>query len=234
MTKPKILLIGDSIRLGYDALTREAYKDVAHVFFPSDNCRFSTYVLRNLHEWKEELKCTEVDCVHWNVGAWDTLTLYQDGPLVPLDAYKDNLRRICKRMEILFPGAKKIFATTTPMREELFQSPEIFIRYNRDIEIYNEAAIGIVKEYGHEINDLYELMKDMSPDYHSDVAHYYTRKGAMVLTKRVCSVLDDALGIKSKEADYDSWFDKTDCYEGGAWLEKRAEIIRQRAMTLGV
>ena len=111
MTKPKILLIGDSIRLGYDALVREAYDNQAQVLFPSDNCRFSTYVLRNLHEWAQSLGCTQdLECFHWNVGAWDTLTLFDDGPLVPLSAYVDNMERICKRIDMLFPKAKKIFA----------------------------------------------------------------------------------------------------------------------------
>jgi len=232
---PKILLIGDSIRLGYDALVKEAYRNQAQVLFPDDNCRFSTYVLRNLHEWAQGLGCTEdLACIHWNVGAWDTLTLFDDGPLVPLSAYEECMERICKRIDLLFPSAKKIFATTTPMAEHLFDNPKVMMRYNSDIEKFNDIAISVVKKYGHEINDLYALMSCQKEDYHSDTSHYYTKTGAQIITKKVCNEIDRAIGTEAGNIDFDMWFDKTDCYEGGAWLEKRAQVIKQRAQTLGV
>lgn len=70
----KVLLIGDSIRAGYDKYLKKALEDVAEVYYPSDNCRFAEYVLRHLHDWKQGLGLDEVDLVHWNAGLWDTLS----------------------------------------------------------------------------------------------------------------------------------------------------------------
>lgn len=42
----------------------------------------------------------------------------------------------------MFPAAKMIFATSTPVQEEFFT---VCKRYNKDTEVYNAAAIGIVK-----------------------------------------------------------------------------------------
>ena len=72
----KILLIGDSIRMGYDKYVKEALKDSAEVYYPEENCRFAEYVLRYAHEWKKKLGCPDdPDLVHWNAGLWDALEL---------------------------------------------------------------------------------------------------------------------------------------------------------------
>ena len=47
----KVMLIGDSIRKGYDKYVKMALEDSAEVAYPKENCRFTPYVLRNLHTW---------------------------------------------------------------------------------------------------------------------------------------------------------------------------------------
>ncbi len=37
----KVLLIGDSIRMGYDKYVKDALNEVAEVYYPTENCRFS-------------------------------------------------------------------------------------------------------------------------------------------------------------------------------------------------
>ena len=46
----KIILIGDSIRLGYDKYVKDALEGVAEVYYPNDSARFSEYTLRYLSE----------------------------------------------------------------------------------------------------------------------------------------------------------------------------------------
>ena len=48
----KIVLLGDSIRLGYEAYVREALSGVAEIYAPTENCRFAQYFFRYAHEWK--------------------------------------------------------------------------------------------------------------------------------------------------------------------------------------
>lgn len=231
----KIVLFGDSIRQGYDVLVREAYQGQAQVYFPMDNSCFAAFAFRFLHDWKNEMNCgDDVDCVHWNVGAWDTLILYEDGPLTPLPVYKDYLDRLCRRIQLLFPKAKMVFATSTPMNEALFLTPKFAIRYNKDIERYNEAALEVVSKYGCVINDLYSLMQAQPDEYHSDSAHYYTRQGAEIIARQVCSVLDQVLELQAGEINYDAWFDKTSSYEGGAWLNRRARGDQEQKTILGM
>ena len=80
----KVLLIGDSIRQGYDKYVKKALADSCEVYYPNENCRFAQFVLRHLSDWKREFNLgDDVDAVHWNTGLWDTLVQYDDGCLTP-------------------------------------------------------------------------------------------------------------------------------------------------------
>ena len=205
----KILLIGDSIRAGYDKYVKMAFDGVAEVTFPKENCRFASYVLRELTTWKKQYCGDEdVDLVHWNAGLWDCLTMLDEKHLTPLDVYKDYIERDCIVIKKLFPKAKMIFATSTPVQEHLFGAMK---RFNSDIEAYNAAATEIVKAHGGEINDLYTLMCAQPAEYHSDMTHYYTKDGTRVITDQVIAHIENALDIKAKKLDYDALFsDKKD------------------------
>ena len=202
----KIILIGDSIRQGYDKYVKEALKGIADVSYPGENCRFSTYILRNLIIWKRELEWgDDVDLVHWNAGLWDCLVMIDGEKLVPLEVYKENIDRICRQIKMLFPKAKMIFATSTPCIERLFADKDCK-RKNFDTEIYNAAACEIVKKHGGEINDLYALLNEVPESYHSDLTHFYTKEATELITGRVLSVIENALDIKANVLDYDKYF----------------------------
>ncbi len=207
-----ILLIGDSIREGYDKYVKMAFEGVAGVYYPRDNCRFSTYVLRHLIDWKNEYaKDVEIDLIHWNAGLWDDLVMLDGLPLVDIEEYKKNIERICNLIKTVFPQAKMIFATSTPVQEELFN---FFKRYNKTTELYNEAATKIVIAHGGEINDLYGLMNAQPVEYHSDLTHYYTKEGTEVITNQVIRCIEKSLNIPAKPLDYDELFSKQNGVEG--------------------
>ena len=189
-----VMLIGDSIRAGYDQYVKESFEGKATVYFTVENCRFAQYVLRNIHEWLEDTGEEHIDVIHWNAGLWDTLRVYDDDCLTPIDAYVDFLLRIQSRIEKLYPEALSIFATSTPVIERGF-IPDYAIRYNSDIERYNTAAVKALSERGVIINDLYTLLKDLPESYHSDQTHYYTAEATELIGSKVNSLLCEVLDI---------------------------------------
>lgn len=200
----KVLLIGDSIRQGYDKYVKMAFEGTAEVVYPTENCRFASYVLRCLADWKKVCCGGEnVDLIHWNAGLWDCLTMLDGKHHTPIEIYKEYIERCCVVIEKIFPGAKMIFATSTPVQEHLFGAMK---RYNADIEAYNAAATEIVKAHGGEINDLYPLMIAQPEEYHSDLTHYYTKDGTRVITDQVIAHIEKALDIKARELDYNALF----------------------------
>ena len=204
----KVLLIGDSIRQGYDKYVEMAFDGVLDVRYPKENCRFTTYIIRALGDWKNQLFTSEeeADLVHFNAGLWDDLRMHDGEALVSIEDYERNLERIYRLLSSHFPKARVIFATSTPVVEELFLGA--CKRFNRDTEAYNAVAVRVAEKYGASINDLYALMSAAPVSYHSDLTHYYTKEGTRLLTEQVKAHIEEAMGVKGKELDYDALFAK--------------------------
>lgn len=120
---------------------------------------------------------------------------FEDGPLTPLNVYADFIERICKRIKLLFPEAKVVFATSTRVLEEKFTRPEISIRRNSTVNEYNKVAVNIAKKYGFGVNDLFSLTKDLDESYYSDMTHLYTEKGEILMLEAVLNVVNEALNL---------------------------------------
>ena len=194
----KIVLIGDSIRMGYDKYVKDALRGSSEVLYPLENCRFAEYVLRYAHEWKKKGEWGEdVDLVHWNAGLWDALELFGDEPLTSLSYYEEAIKRIDKRLRMLFPQAKIVFATSTSVKEE-WCKPD-FKRRNATIEAYNAVAVKALSHTDTVINDLYSLVKDVPDSYRSDFVHFYTEQGTALIGGRVLEVLCELLAITPSE-----------------------------------
>ncbi len=201
MRMKNIVLFGDSIRAGYDATVRGMLADIANVYYPGENCMYAAQVLRFLEAWMEAfpVQPTDVDCVHWNAGLWDTYIVDEDGPLTTLEAYKDSIRRICRKMTRLFPNARCIFAASTPMKTDTCA-----YRRNGDIERYNVAAMEIVRAYGMRVNDLYAFARTMPREWYSgtetgDQTHLYTTPAAVAFTRQVAASICTTLEIPVPE-----------------------------------
>ncbi len=200
----KIVLIGDSIRMGYDKYIKDSLTGTAEVFYPEENCRFAEYVLRYAHEWKKRGDWgDDVDLVHWNAGLWDVLELLGDGPLTSLDYYGEAIARIDKRLRLIFPRAKLVFATSTAVDEA--RSKPDFTRHNATIETYNAEALRVLAGTDTVINDLYTLTASFPLSYHSDWVHYYTPEATEAIGKRVLSIIADQLDISPSEINIENF-----------------------------
>ena len=196
----KIVLLGDSIRMGYDKYVKDALSGSAEVYYPPENCRFAEFILRFAHDWKKNGQHPDdVDLVHWNAGLWDALELFEDEPLTPIACYEEMIARVHKRLRMLYPNAKMVFATSTSVWEE--KCTKDFRRHNSTIEKYNQAALRALNGTGTVINDLYSLSCSCPLEYHSDAVHYYTDEGTALFGKKVLSVICGELGISAEEVN---------------------------------
>ena len=188
-----VLLIGDSIRMGYDKSVKKSLEGIANVYFPEENCRFASYVLRYIHEYAGLLEGKKVDVLHWNAGLWDCLRLFEEDPHTPKEVYAYYIERICLRIKKIYPDAKVIFATSTAVISEWTNKD--FMRYNEEIAEYNRIAVEIVTKYGFEVNDLHALSATLPNSIHSDWVHYYTPEGTKAFTDQVLAHLAKALEL---------------------------------------
>ena len=194
-----VLLIGDSIRMGYENYVKDAFEGVAEVKAPEGNCRYALQVLRYAHEWRKLFSCTpeEVDVIHWNAGLWDVLRMYGDEPLTPVEFYGNLIKRIDVRLRLLFPNAKIIFATSTNVQQEKYG--EKLKRLNADIEEYNRVAIEVLKDTDTIINDLYAFTKDIPDECRTDMTHFNTAQGVKTMGGEVVATLCKVMGVNPDE-----------------------------------
>ena len=152
---PRVLLIGDSISIGYTLETRKLLSGKANLHRIPTNGGPTSKGIKNIDEWLGDKKW---DIIHFNWGLHDLCYLNPkkekdpkdkvNGKLrYPIESYEDNLRILVKRLKAT--GAKLIWASTTPVPEG---EPG---RFKGDEIKYNAVAEKIMKENGIVINDLH-------------------------------------------------------------------------------
>lgn len=61
-----VVLLGDSIRMYYQEKVKELLGEDYQVFYPEENCKFSTLTLNSLKTWF--LDFLKADIIHFNNG----------------------------------------------------------------------------------------------------------------------------------------------------------------------
>lgn len=151
---PKVVLIGDSIRLSYTSTVVEELKGEATVISPKPNGQDSRNVFRNLDAWAIR---EQPDIVHFNCGIHDTKKFKQSGKfqISPGD-YEANLRKIVEKIR-METDATVIFATSTPIlddRAAKVRADRDYELLNASIEQYNAIAKKVMQELKVPVNDL--------------------------------------------------------------------------------
>ena len=151
----KVVLIGDSIRMGYQQLVAQKCHG-AEVWGPTQNCRHSLWALDHFQEW---VVAQEPDLIHVNFGIHDA-SLQPDGDhQILLPQYRLCLRRFIDKVQEL-RKPKMIWAATTPLYasepgKPMAQWP---IKEGAEIATYNAAALEIAQSEGLPVNDLHNVI----------------------------------------------------------------------------
>lgn len=180
---PRILLLGDSISKGYREYVFNDMIGKAYIYYPEGITTFSTHMLRYIQEYAEKLSIgSNINIVYFNTGLWDVLRINGDDPLVSIDEYKKNLQRIINRLRYVFPNAELVFATTTPVHEEM--ATYSFSRVNSDIKYYNDAACEIMENNHVEVHDLNKYVAESLDDKYADFTHF-TEEGYKAIANEI-------------------------------------------------
>ena len=171
----KIILLGDSIRLSYQRRVTELLGSDYTVWGPDDNCRFASYTLRMLYDYREQLK--GADLIHFNCGLWDMCDLFGDGPFTPMEVYVEQMVRIAKILKTYAPVV--IFAATTP------PSPRMWGHDIQRVRAYNAAAMAALEPLGILFDDLFTpVAEDIDRMISEDYLHA-SPYGVEILANRV-------------------------------------------------
>lgn len=196
MEKKRVLLLGDSIRMGYQSMVRELLRDTCDVYYDeTDNGRFAAYTLWQANQLFK--KYGRFDAVHWNNGYWD---MNVEAPMTeamhPLEEYVHFLSRILG--EIRRNGAAVIFATTTPVQEKGAAMDDsgtgVVLSYNDAwVRTYNAAAVELMRREQVAVNDLYALMSRRKDCYKCADRLHLTPEGYRLCAQQAAQMITDVL-----------------------------------------
>ncbi|QDT40149.1 hypothetical protein Pan241w_02020 [Gimesia alba] len=198
---PHVLIIGDSISIGYTKPTIELLQGVANVERVKANCGDTNRGKQNLKRW---LGKTDWDVIHFNWGLHDLCYRHPDSKVqghrdkvngtiaVPLKEYEKNLEALVQQLEKT--GATLVWATTTPVPEG-----EAGRVVGDDLK-YNAVAEKIMKQHGVRINDLHKLASGFDAALWTGPGNVHFKKaGSAQLAKQVANEIKAAL--KKKQTD---------------------------------
>ena len=193
---PRVLLIGDSISIGYTLPVRMKLAGKANVHRPPANCGPTTRGLKALDTWLGEGKW---DVVHFNFGLHDLKYIDEAGKntspdkghqQVPIEQYEQNLEKLTERLKQT--GAVLIFGTTTPV------PPGEPQRVHDDAIKYNQSALRVMSRHGARINDLHAFCLPRLKEIQRPADVHFTAAGYDALAEEVAKQIEAAL--KTREA----------------------------------
>jgi hypothetical protein len=187
---PRVLLLGDSVSVAYTLPVRKALEGRANVHRNLVSIVSSQLGAEQIDEW---LGNTAWDVVHFNFGAFDLL-LGKDGKVsVPLDRYAANLKLIIAKLHGHSPGAKLIYATSTPVPGEKARAPWLFA--SGEQAAYAEAARRVATDNGLVINDLLALVEPTLDKIQLPGTIHFRAQGNELIAGQVARVITAALPV---------------------------------------
>lgn len=176
--RPDLLVIGDSISIGYTP-TLQATLTAYDVVHNPCNAMSSNNGIKKIDSWLAMR--TDWHAITFNHGLWDI----RDGINTSEDTYRSNLTEVATKIKARTTRPLFILATRVPINAPY--------RTNDDIVRYNEIATEVMVSLGIPVLDLYsasESIIDMhiNPVEQNDV--HYTSEGYETLGEAIVSELE--------------------------------------------
>jgi len=185
---PRVLLIGDSISIGYTVAVQELLKGKANVHRIPTNGGPSSRGVESLKDWLGDSKW---DVIHFNFGLHDLVYMGPDGARlvdsklpgakhqVPLPDYEKNLTQIAQTLKAT--GAKVIWCNTTPVPEGSAG------RVADEALLFNEVAAKVMQAEGLPTNDLHAHAKAKLSDIQLPANVHFSPEGSKYLAEKVAA-----------------------------------------------
>ncbi len=181
---PRVLLIGDSISIGYTVPVRTMLNGKANVHRPLTNCGPTINGLRNLDVW---LGDKTWDVIHFNFGLHDLKYMGPNGEnlydpekghqQVPPKEYQRNLVSIARRLKKT--GAKIIWRNTTPV------PPGSKGRVAGHSKQYNDIATKVMKQFDIPTHDMFAFASEHMDDIMLKANVHFSKDGSQKLAETV-------------------------------------------------
>lgn len=195
---PRVMIIGDSISIGYTVPTRELLKGKVNLHRPLTNCGPTSKGVAEIDKWLGDGKW---DVIHFNFGLHDLKYMGPNGQnlydpkkgkqQVPPKEYEANLEKIVARLKKT--NAKLIWRNTTPVPEG---SKGRVVGHSK---AYNEIAAKVMKKHNIPIHDMYSFVMKQQSEIQLKANVHFSKKGSSALAKTVAKQITNTLEAAKKK-----------------------------------
>ncbi|MBI2823955.1 MAG: SGNH/GDSL hydrolase family protein [Planctomycetia bacterium] len=188
---PRVLLIGDSISIGYTVPSRKELAGKANVHRIPTNGGPTTRGLEQLDRWLGDSKW---DVIHFNWGLHDLKHVDDKGDTVAPgeghrqvspEEYEANLRKLVARLKN--SGARLVWCSTTPVPAGAAG------RTPGDEVAYNAIAARVMEQERIPTDDLYSFARARLDKIQRPANVHFTPEGSAELAKQVAASIAAAL-----------------------------------------
>jgi arylsulfatase len=177
---PRVLLIGDSISIGYTPPVRKQLEGKVNVHRIPTNGGPTTNGLANLQTW---LGAGKWDLIHFNWGLHDLKYMPDGKKQVSPEDYEKNLRELVKQLKAT--GATVVWCSTTPVPEGELNPP----RKNDEVVEYNAIAKRVMDENRVPTDDLYAFALPRLKEIQLPVNVHFSDAGSETLATQVATAI---------------------------------------------
>ncbi|MDZ4850359.1 MAG: SGNH/GDSL hydrolase family protein [Pirellulaceae bacterium] len=181
---PRVLLIGDSISMGYTLPTRKLLEGKANVHRIPANGGPTTLGLKSIDKW---LGNSKWDVIHFNWGIHDLRHIEEGKRQVEPEEYEKNLRSLVAKLKAT--KAKLIWAATTPIPRGKLNPDRAF---GDEVE-YNAIAARVMRDESIAINDLHSYVLPRFTELQRPQDLHYQPEGSDFLAKQVAAEIEKQL-----------------------------------------
>jgi acyl-CoA thioesterase-1 len=210
--QPRILILGDSISIGYTPYVQETLKGEAFVYRPlkadgsQENCADTTNGVAKIDDWLAR-EGGGWDVIHVNFGLHDLKHVKpgtktntddpNDPHQVGLDLYRKQYDAILAKCEAT--GARLIVATTTPVPEGKVKP----YRAPADVSKFNAVAKELAEKHSAAVDDLFAFAQERLAQIQRPANVHFTDAGSKALAEKVVESLKKELAA-AKAASNDA------------------------------
>lgn len=204
--RKRVLILGDSISIGYTPHVRRLLEPAVEVFRPTnkkggaENCQGTDHGLKRIDAWLQ-MHGGNWDVIHFNFGLHDLKHVdpktgknsmnpsdpFQSSP----DEYESQMRTIVEKL--VATKAKLIFCTTTPV--------PLGVKPAREATapgVFNKRALKVIQEFSTEersieVTDLYSFANESLAEIQQPKNVHFNRYGSTMLASEVARRIREVL-----------------------------------------
>jgi len=181
-TTPRVMLIGDSITVGYRALVNNLFKNdgVYADMVAGSRCAGDPALDAEIECCLGRANGYDYKVIHFNNGLHGGC----NDTLIGIEHYEAGMRRAIELIKKLQPNAKLVLVTSTPQRGKENPHGSVDEKLNGFVLERNEIVKKLAAEYGLEVDDLFSTVA-YKPEYEQPDGVHYGEAGKQALAEAV-------------------------------------------------